>query len=35
MMDEKSFLDFLSKRRSIRSFKEDAIDESKLNMILQ
>ena len=35
MMDEKVFFDFLSKRRSIRGFKEDAIDESKLNKILE
>ena len=35
MMDEKSFLDFLSKRRSIRSFKDDTIDESKLNRIIE
>ena len=34
-MDEKIFLDFLSKRRSIRAFKEDAIDESQLNTILE
>jgi len=35
MMDEKSFLDFLSKRRSVRSFKEDIVDESHINKILQ
>ena len=34
-MDEKLFLDFLSKRRSIRAFKDDAVDESKLGKILQ
>jgi nitroreductase len=34
-MDEKSFLEFLSKRRSIRSFKENAIEESKLDKILE
>ena len=33
-MDEKIFLDFLSKRRSIRSFKNDVVDELKLNKIL-
>jgi nitroreductase len=33
-MDEKSFLDFLSKRRSIRSFKDDIVEESKLDTIL-
>ena len=35
MMDEKAFFDFLSKRRSIREFKESAVDESKLNKILE
>ena len=35
MMDENVFLDFLSKRRSIRAFKDDAVDESKLYAILQ
>lgn len=34
-MDEKIFFDFLSKRRSIRGFKEDTIDESRLNKILE
>jgi nitroreductase len=35
MMDERSFLDFLSKRRSIRAFKDNIIDESQLHKILQ
>jgi nitroreductase len=35
IMDEKSFFEFLSKRRSIRSFKEEPIEESKLNKILE
>ncbi|MGC1425778.1 MAG: nitroreductase family protein [Nitrosotalea sp.] len=35
LMDKKVFFDFLSKRRSIRGFKEDAIDESQLDMILE
>ncbi len=34
-MDEKSFLEFLRKRRSIRSFKENAIDESQISEILE
>jgi len=34
-MDENTFLDFLSKRHSIRAFKDDAVDESKLSKILQ
>ncbi|MDE1812618.1 MAG: nitroreductase family protein [Thaumarchaeota archaeon] len=34
-MDEKLFFDFLNKRRSIRSFKENSIEESKLNQILE
>lgn len=35
MMDEKLFLNFLSKRRSIRAFKDDIIGESKLSRILE
>ena len=34
-MNEKIFFDFLEHRRSIRAFKEDAIDESKIDKILQ
>ncbi|MDE1813027.1 MAG: nitroreductase family protein [Thaumarchaeota archaeon] len=34
-MDEKSFLEFLRRRRSIRSFKENTIDESQINEILE
>ncbi|MFZ0183330.1 MAG: nitroreductase family protein [Nitrosotalea sp.] len=34
-MDENVFLDFLTTRRSIRAFKDDTIDESKLSKILQ
>lgn len=34
-MDEKSFLEFLRTRRSIRSFKENVIDESQINEILE
>ncbi|MDH2907295.1 MAG: nitroreductase family protein [Candidatus Nitrosotalea sp.] len=34
-MDEKSFLEFLRKRRSIRLFKENTIDESQINEILE
>lgn len=34
-MDENTFLDFLSKRRSIRAFKDNAVDESDLSAILQ
>ncbi len=34
-MDEKVFLDFLNKRRSVRAFKDDVIDESKLSKILK
>lgn len=34
-MDERSFLDFLSKRRSIRAFKDKVVDESKLDKILE
>ncbi|MGI0061516.1 MAG: nitroreductase family protein [Nitrosotalea sp.] len=34
-MDEKLFLEFLNKRRSIRSFKGKSIEESKLNQILE
>ena len=34
-MDEKVFFDFLSKRRSIRAFKDDSIDESKLHKVLE
>jgi nitroreductase len=34
-MDENTFLDFLNKRRSIRAFKDDVVDESKLSKILQ
>ena len=35
MMDEKTFFDFLNTRRSIRAFKDDTIDESKLHKILE
>ena len=35
MMDEKVFFELLRKRRSIRSFKEEPIEESKLNKILE
>ena len=35
MMDERSFLDFLNNRRSIRAFKDNIIDESQLHKILQ
>ncbi len=35
MLDENVFLDFLTTRRSVRAFKDDAIDESKLSKILQ
>ena len=35
MMDEKLFFDLLGKRRSIRSFKDDNIDEFSLNKILE
>jgi nitroreductase len=35
MMDKKSFLDFLSTRRSIRAFKDTDIDDSKLCKILE
>jgi nitroreductase len=35
MMDEKTFLDFLSKRRLIRAFKDDGVDDSKLSKILE
>ena len=35
MMDEKIFFDFLNTRRSIRAFKDDAIDEHKLSKILE
>jgi nitroreductase len=35
MMDEKIFLDFLSKRRSIRAFKHNAVEDSKLDKILE
>jgi len=34
-MDEKSFFEFLNKRRSIRSFKEEPIEESKLDKIIE
>ncbi|MDE1769643.1 MAG: nitroreductase family protein [Thaumarchaeota archaeon] len=34
-MNEKSFLEFLKTRRSIRAFKEKGIEESKLNLILE
>lgn len=34
-MEEKSFFEFISKRRSIRSFKENVIGESKINKILE
>lgn len=34
-MDEKSFFEFLNKRRSIRSFKEGPIEESKLDKIIE
>lgn len=34
-MNEKIFFDFLSKRRSIRGFKEDTIDKSRLNNIIK
>ena len=34
-MDEKTFLDFLSNRRSIRAFKEESVDDSKLHTILE
>jgi nitroreductase len=34
-MDEKVFFELLRKRRSIRSFKEEPIEESKLNRILE
>ncbi|MDE1727883.1 MAG: nitroreductase family protein [Thaumarchaeota archaeon] len=34
-MDRKLFLEFLRKRRSIRSFKENAIDESKIDEMLE
>lgn len=34
-MDEKLFFDLLGKRRSIRSFKDDNIDEFSLNKILE
>ncbi|SMH71192.1 nitroreductase family protein [Candidatus Nitrosotalea okcheonensis] len=34
-MDGKLFLEFLRKRRSIRSFKENAIDESKTDEMLE
>jgi nitroreductase len=34
-MDDKSFSDFLNKRRSIRAFKDDVVDESKLGKILE
>jgi len=34
-MDEKSFFEFLNKRRSIRSFKEESIEESKLDKIIE
>ncbi len=33
--NEKSFFELLSKRRSIRSFKEEPVEESKLNKILE
>ena len=34
-MDERIFFEFLSKRRSIRAFKSDVIEESKLSQILE
>jgi nitroreductase len=34
-MDEKSFFELLNKRRSIRSFKEEPIEESKLDKIIE
>ncbi|WP_133120990.1 nitroreductase family protein [Candidatus Nitrosotalea bavarica] len=34
-MDENAFLNFLNKRRSIRAFKDNMVDESKLSKILQ
>ena len=34
-MDEKLFLDFLKTRRSIRSFKDEIIGESKLDVLLE
>jgi len=34
-MDEKLFLEFLSNRRSIRSFKEEPVEDDKLNKIIQ
>lgn len=35
MMDERIFFEFLSKRRSIRAFKSNTIEESKLSQILE